>query len=42
MSENSCLPFFIYSLNTEKINIYTPKVSIAENTTLEKFKKEND
>tara|TARA_R110002153_G_scaffold5393_3_gene25283 strand:+ start:8284 stop:8691 length:408 start_codon:yes stop_codon:yes gene_type:complete len=42
MSENSCLPFFIYSLNTEKINIYTPKVSIAKNTTLEKFKKEND
>jgi len=38
MSENSCLPFFIYSLNTKKFNFYTPKKSIADVTTIDKFK----
>jgi proteasome lid subunit RPN8/RPN11 len=42
MSENSCLPFFIYSLNTKKINIYLPKRSIANRETITNFKKEND
>lgn len=42
MSENSCLPFFIYSLNTENINIYLPKKSNANKKTIDKFLKSND
>jgi len=38
MSENSCLPFFIYSLNTENFNIYTPKKPKVNVKTLESFK----
>lgn len=42
MSENSCLPFFIYSLNTENTNIYLPKKSIVNEKTIDKFIKAND
>jgi proteasome lid subunit RPN8/RPN11 len=38
MSENSCLPFFIYSLNTKKFNFYIPKKSLADVITVDKFK----
>lgn len=37
MSENSCLPFFIYSLNTENFNIYVPKKSKVNVETLDSF-----
>ena len=39
MSENSCLPFLIYSLNTGKNNIYIPRNNNADEVTLNKFKK---
>ena len=39
MSENSCLPFFIYLLNTNKFNFYVPKKTIADVKTIEEFKK---
>lgn len=42
MSENSCLPFFIYSLNTDRINMYIPKRSVANKETISKFQKKND
>jgi len=42
MSENSCLPFFIYSLNTKKMNFYTPLKSSVEESELKKFKNIND
>jgi len=38
MSENSCLPFFIYSLNTKKFHFYIPKKVKVDVSILEKFK----
>jgi len=38
MSENSCLPFFIYSLNTKKFHFYTPKKVKVDVDILDKFK----
>lgn len=38
MSENSCLPFFIYSLNTKNFHFYTPKKSKVDVSILDKFK----
>lgn len=38
MSENCCQPFIIYSLNSKKINIYTPKSSEVDVTILNRIK----
>ena len=38
MSENSCLPFLIFSLNTQKINIYEPQKSDSDVNILERIK----
>ena len=38
MADNCCQPFLIYSLNTKKINIYTPKTSEADVNKLERIK----
>lgn len=39
MSENSCLPFLVYSLNTKKFKIYEPRKSQASKSLVNKFKK---
>lgn len=39
MSENSCLPFFIYSLNTKNFHFYIPKKTKVDVNILDKFKK---
>jgi len=38
MSENCCLPFLIFSLNTQKINIYEPQNSDSDVNILEGIK----
>ena len=38
MADNCCQPFLIYSLNTKKINIYTPKTIEADVNKLEMIK----
>ena len=38
MADNCCQPFLIYSLNTKKINIYTPKTVEADVNILERIK----
>ena len=38
MSENCCNPFFIYSLNTEKINIYEPQNAECDVNILHRLK----
>tara|TARA_R110002020_G_scaffold237040_3_gene449327 strand:+ start:4554 stop:4973 length:420 start_codon:yes stop_codon:yes gene_type:complete len=38
MSENCCQPFIIYSLNSKKINIYTPKTSEVDVNILNRIK----
>lgn len=38
MSENSCFPFLIYSLNTKKFFVYEPKKSKTNALILNKFK----
>jgi len=38
MSENSCLPFLIFSLNTQKIHIYEPQNSDSDVNTLGRIK----
>ena len=38
MSENCCLPFLIFSLNTQKINIYEPQKSDSDVNILERIK----
>ena len=38
MSDNCCQPFLIYSLNTKKINIYTPKTTESNVNILERIK----
>ena len=38
MADNCCQPFLIYSLNTKKINIYTPKTIEADVNILERIK----
>lgn len=38
MSENCCQPFIIYSLNTKKINIYTPKLLEVDVNILNRIK----
>jgi len=38
MSENCCQPFLIYSLNSKKINIYTPETTEADVKILERIK----
>ena len=38
MSDNCCQAFLIYSLNTKKINIYTPKTIEADVNILERIK----
>jgi len=38
MSENSCIPFMIYSLNTKNVYIHTPKHIDADKGKLEKVK----
>ena len=38
MSDNCCQPFLIYSLNTKKINIYTPKTIESDVNILERIK----
>jgi len=38
MSENSCVPFLIYSLNTKNVYIHTPKHIDADEKRLEKVK----
>ena len=38
MSDNCCQPFLIYSLNSKKINIYTPKTVEANVNILERIK----
>ena len=37
MSENSCIPFMIYSLNTKKINLYIPEYSDADEDSIQKI-----
>lgn len=39
MSENSCLPFLVYSLNTNKFNLHIPIQSKVCKKTLAKIKK---
>ena len=38
MSENSCIPFMVYSLNTQKFNIYSPKTSESDVSIINRFK----
>ena len=38
MADNCCQPFLIYSLNTKKINIYTPKSIEGDVNKLERIK----
>jgi proteasome lid subunit RPN8/RPN11 len=38
MADNCCQPFLIYSLNTKKINIYTPKTIESDVNILERVK----
>ena len=38
MSENSCIPFLIYSLNTKSVYIHTPKYIDADEEHLNKIK----
>jgi proteasome lid subunit RPN8/RPN11 len=38
MAENCCQPFLIYSLNSKKINIYTPENTEADVKILERIK----
>ena len=38
MSENSCLPFLVFSLNTQKVHIYEPQNSDSDVNTLERIK----
>tara|TARA_Y100001963_G_scaffold140539_1_gene207691 strand:- start:4058 stop:4453 length:396 start_codon:yes stop_codon:yes gene_type:complete len=38
MSENCCIPFLVYSLNTKKFNIYSPKTSESDVSIVERFK----
>ena len=38
MSENCCQPFLIYSLNSKKINIYTPETAEGDVKRLERIK----
>jgi len=38
MAENCCQPFLIYSLNSKKINIYTPETTEADVKILERIK----
>ena len=38
MSEGCCQPFLIYSLNSKKINIYTPQNPEGDVKVLERFK----
>jgi proteasome lid subunit RPN8/RPN11 len=38
MSENSCLPFLVYSLNTQKFNIYCPQNNDSDVNILDKIK----
>jgi|TARA_R110002020_G_scaffold51418_6_gene145513 proteasome lid subunit RPN8/RPN11 len=38
MSENCCQPFIIYSLNSKKINIYTPKLIEVDVNILNRIK----
>ena len=38
MSDNCCQPFLIYSLNTKKINIYTPETIESDVNILERIK----
>ena len=38
MSENSCIPFMVYSLNTQKFNIYSPKTSESDVSIVDRFK----
>ena len=38
MSDNCCQAFLIYSLNTKKINIYSPKYVEGDVNILERFK----
>ena len=38
MAENCCQPFLIYSLNSKKINIYTPKTAKVDVKILERIK----
>lgn len=40
MSENSCVPFIVYSLNTKNINVYTPKYIDSDEESLSKIKKQ--
>lgn len=39
MSENSCIPFMIYALNTKKHKLYVPKISDANEKTIKKIEK---
>ena len=38
MADNCCQPFLIYSLNSKKINIYTPETIEADVNKLERIK----
>ncbi len=38
MADNCCQPFLIYSLNTKKINIYTPETIESDVNILERIK----
>ena len=38
MADNCCQPFLIYSLNSKKINIYTPETIEADVNRLERIK----
>tara|TARA_R100001086_G_scaffold164353_1_gene88748 strand:- start:402 stop:824 length:423 start_codon:yes stop_codon:yes gene_type:complete len=38
MANNCCQPFLIYSLNTKKINIYTPESTEADVNKVERIK----
>tara|TARA_R110000824_G_scaffold388164_1_gene583642 strand:- start:4375 stop:4788 length:414 start_codon:yes stop_codon:yes gene_type:complete len=38
MADNCCQPFLIYSLNSKKINIYTPEITEADVKILERIK----
>ncbi len=38
MADNCCQPFLIYSLNSKKINIYTPETCEADVKKLERIK----
>ena len=38
MSENACLPFLVYSINTKKFNIYCPKYCDSDVNKIQRFK----